>query len=405
MYSFIAGLALLGVSILSRATIRDMFHPSFIFPAIWGGGLCLIAFTPLLGFYAVESDALLIFILGGAIFSAVSIYISLFAKSLVHEGFFYRTLNFNDLFFLFAFMHLLVLPVAYSELSALGSGFEKISYAARAMSVAGESVFGRLTANYLLLGLVVIPLFTIALAQRRIGWLKYLIIAFPWCALILVGSGRAGLIQMLLGLVFIYRMVHQKLPIKIISALGLLFFIILFVGAIATNKIDVSSGESAGGVMSIMLRHIAGYALQGPILFSLYFDGTARVFENWNPFISVCHLLSMAQLCTPLPMHSEFNLYGDGLEGNVYSLYFSIFPGFGMLGMVLFIALYSAASTYAYLKAKQGNILYMVISGYLYSAIILSLFSDTFLPSLWFFMKVFVIVVFVLLFFSKKPIS
>ena len=113
----------------------------------------------------------------------------------------------------------------------------------------------------------------------------------------------------------------------------------------------------------------------------------------------------MVQLCTPLPMHSEFNLYGDGLEGNVYSLYFSIFPGFGVLGVVFFIALYSAASTYAYLKAKQGHIFYMVISAYLYSAIVLSLFSDTFLPSLWFFMKVFVIVVFVLLFFSKKPIS
>ena len=405
MYSFLAGLTLLAVAILSRATMRDPFHPSFIFPAIWGGGLCLIAFTPLLGFYAVESDALLIFILGGAIFSAVSICISLFAKSFVHKGFFCRELNFNDLFLLFALLHLLVLPVAYSDLSALGSDFEQISYAARAMSVAGESVFGRLTANYLLLGLVIIPLFTIALAQRRIGWLKYLIIAFPWCALILVGSGRAGLIQMLLGLVFIYRVVYQKLPVKIMATLGLFFLVVLFVGAIATNKIDVSSDESVGEVMSIMLTHIAGYALQGPVLFSLYFDGTVRVFENWNPFISVCHLLSIVQLCTPLPMHSEFNLYGDGLEGNVYSLYFSIFPGFGVLGVVFFIALYSAASTYAYLKAKQGHIFYMVISAYLYSAIVLSLFSDTFLPSLWFFMKVFVIVVFVLLFFSKKPIS
>lgn len=92
MYSFLAGLTLLAVAILSRATMRDPFHPSFIFPAIWGGGLCLIAFTPLLGFYAVESDALLIFILGGAIFSAVSICISLFAKSFVHKGFFVANL-------------------------------------------------------------------------------------------------------------------------------------------------------------------------------------------------------------------------------------------------------------------------------------------------------------------------
>ena len=135
MYSFLAGLTLLAVAILSRATMRDPFHPSFIFPAIWGGGLCLIAFTPLLGFYAVESDALLIFILGGAIFSAVSICISLFAKSFVHKGFFCRELNFNDLFLLFAFMHLLVLPVAYSDLSALGSDFAQLSYHACALSV------------------------------------------------------------------------------------------------------------------------------------------------------------------------------------------------------------------------------------------------------------------------------
>lgn len=103
-------------------------------------------------------------------------------------------------------------------------------------------------------------------------------------------------------------------------------------------------------------------------------------------------------------MHAEFNLYGDGLDGNVYSLYFSIFPGFGVVGVIFFITLYSAASTYAYLKAKQGHIFYMVISAYLYSAIVLSLFSDIFLPSLWFFIKVFVIVIFVLLFFSKNQL-
>lgn len=404
MYSFIAGFTLLIVATISRVTIKDAFHPSFIFPAVWGVGLCLIAFTPLLGFYAIESEALLIFILGGMIFSAVSIFITFFAKNFVCGGFFYRALNFNGLFFLFSFSHLLVLPVAYSDLSALGSDFEQISYNARAMTVAGESIFGRLTANYLLLGLIIIPLFTIALAQRKIGWLKYLIIAFPWCALILVGSGRAGLVQMLLGLVFIYRVVNKKLPIKIMACLGLLLLVILFIGAIATNKIDVSSDESFSEIIFIMLKHIASYALQGPILFSLYFDGTIQVFENWSPFISVCHLLSMFQLCTPSAMHAEFNLYGDGLDGNVYSLYFSIFPGFGVVGVIFFITLYSAASTYAYLKAKQGHIFYMVISAYLYSAIVLSLFSDIFLPSLWFFIKVFVIVIFVLLFFSKNQL-
>ena len=404
MYSFMAGLVLLAIAMCAWVVVKDLFHPSFVFPGVWGLGLCAVAGTPLLGFYELTSESLFLFVVCGAVFSFAALYLNNLLKAVpsVNEGFFYRNLNYKKIAVFFMLMHLLILPIAYQDLSALGNGFEQISYAARSMAVSGEDVFDKVTANYLLVGLIVIPLLTFAVAKKEISVISYVIIVVPWCVFILIGTGRSGLIQMLLCLLLVYRVANNKLPVKILFLSGVLFVLVLVVGAIATNKVDLSTDSSVTDLFVVLLKHLAGYALQGPILFSLYFDNVIEVFPNWSPFASICHMLSGFGLCVPLPIHAQFNLYGPGLDGNVYSIYFSLYPNFGVLGTVVFMAFYSLVSTYAYVRARAGNVFFLVVAAYLYSASVLSLFADSFLPSLWFFIKVFCIVAVLLLFFSIR---
>lgn len=62
---------------------------------------------------------------------------------------------------------MLILPFALADLQALGDTFEQVAYAARAMSVSGDAVFGKITSNYLLVGLVLIPLMLKAVATKK----------------------------------------------------------------------------------------------------------------------------------------------------------------------------------------------------------------------------------------------
>ena len=404
MYSLMAGLVLLSLSSFSWVILRDIFHPSFVFSGVWGLGLCAVSLAPYLGFFEVESNALLLYVLGGAIFFSVSMFLekAFQANIWITRGFFYREINFKKIAYIFILLHLIIFPNAFSQLLKLGGDFEQITYAARSMAVSGEEVFGKITSNYFLVGLVVIPILLRGVATKKVSFLVFLIVSVPWCIFILIGTGRAGLIQMLLGLLVVYRISSDKLPVKVILSAFLVFAAVVVIGAIATNKVDLSKATGVGEIGITFLKHLGGYALQGPILFSLYFDRSIEVFPNWSPFVSLCHLLSALQLCEPLAIHSDFNLYGPGLDGNVYSIYFSIYPNYGYLGAIVFIALYALFTTYAYIHARKGNLFCLVISAYLFAASVLSLFADSFLPSFWFFIKVLCVTIAIILFFSKR---
>jgi len=190
----------------------------------------------------------------------------------------------------------------------------------------------------------------------------------------------------------------RKISLKILLSSCGAFILIVVAGALATNKVDIAAADTFGGLVVTFVKHVAAYAFQGPILFAQYFDGQAVVSPNWSPFSSIQHILSLFGLSPPPPVHHlEFNLYGGepDMVGNVYSLYFSLYPNNGLLGTFIILIGYSVASTYIYVRAKSGELVFVLLSGYLFSAMVLSMFSDSFLPSLWFFIKLVIIVVFI----------
>lgn len=80
----------------------------------------------------------------------------------------------------------------------------------------------------------------------------------------------------------------------------------------------------------------------------------------------------------------------NGDVGNVYSMFFSIYPKYDWPGLILISGLYGFFASYHHDK-KNKSIFNIVISGFIFSSIFLSIFSDTLGPSTYFFLKIFFI--------------
>lgn len=64
MYAMLTGATLLIFAVAARLLARSAIHPSVAMPITWGLGLIGVSLASLIGFYRVESDALLIFLFG-----------------------------------------------------------------------------------------------------------------------------------------------------------------------------------------------------------------------------------------------------------------------------------------------------------------------------------------------------
>lgn len=396
LMSFLSGLLLLMASYLASYFSRDKIHPSVVFPLVWGITLIALSLLPLIGFYEVDGNVLFIYIFGGLIFSITSLGFSFLYKKNISTAkvIVLPIWNINRLVWFFLLMNIVVFYFVIKQMMSIGSSIEAISYTIRRAAVEGEDLFNPFISNYMLLGLIVIPIMTAFLIKKQLSFLRFAAIALPWIILILIVSGRASLIQLVLVMFFMYYILTRKVSLKIILILFLFFLSIVVAGALSVSKVDVSGAFNLGDIIITFLQHISSYVFQGPILFSEYYNGNSYVSPNWSPFVSIQHIFSLFGLSSPPPpLHLEFNRYGYNydMDGNVYSLYFSLYPNNGLLGTVFFIIIYSILTTYFYLKSLKGSLVYILISGYLFSAMVLSVFSDLFLTGLWFFIKLIII--------------
>lgn len=406
MYGFVAGLILLFWCVIVAIVCRDKWHPAVVFPATWALGLWGVSVSELLGFYPIESDALLLYIVGGLVFSVVGIatyeILRKANSNVLASGYFYNPINARKMVFFFCVLHVAILPSIYIDLTSLSPDLIQAAYIARQRSVEGDDVLGWAASNYLQVGTMLIPLFVVCYLKKWCSAPALLLISTPWALLILLASGRAGLLQLLIGLLFIWVIVRGKLSATFIIWVGGCFLLVLIGGAVATAKVAIDSDESAGDFVYAFLEHFAGYAFQGPVLFARYFDGHINLEPYWSPFSSICHMLSFVGLCAPDPQHLAFNRYAPELEGNVYSMYFSLYPRFGVLGVIAFLSLYSAIATYTYFKAKAGNVYYMMLASFFMSSIVLSLFSDQISSSWWSLIKLTVLMALVFFVFTDR---
>ncbi|HFX1421615.1 TPA: hypothetical protein ACID12_006288, partial [Pseudomonas aeruginosa] len=173
MYAMLTGVTLLIFSVVARLLARSAIHPSVAMPVTWGLGLLGVSLASMIGFYPVESDALLIFLAGVLSFSLSSAIFSFIYNSYTspysYNVLFDRALRAKSLVFFFCVAHLFFLTVIYRDLSSIAPTLREAAYMVRAQSVSGEPLLSSLSLNYLQLGQTVIPLVVLLYLRGKCG--------------------------------------------------------------------------------------------------------------------------------------------------------------------------------------------------------------------------------------------
>jgi len=404
--SLAGGLILLMGAALSRGYEKTIFAPATAMLLTWGGALVALSFLPLMGFYHLAAEAVLLYVLGAGWFAFVAILTSWvlnrYSKPAEHlSGGTAGHLNYSRLLLLWAAIALFAYPLAVLNVLSFGSNIVEISYHIRRASLSGEAILHPIVSNLFLLLGVLANVILFGVIQKKVKLMTFVVLVAPLVVINLIVAGRSGLVSLILGWLVILSVFSDKLKLRYL-ALPILFLIfVLYFGGVWVKKFDVE-GQSAGSALFVLVEHIFDYLFQGPVLFSRYFTGEINVATNWDFLNSACHIVSKIGMCQPNNIHADFANYGALRSGNVYSIYFSIVPLYGFLGLLLAFGVYSVFLSVTFYMMKARSLFSLAVYPLMFSAIVLSLFKDGIGSSLYWLIKVFIICLFLRFMFSER---
>ncbi|WP_022964933.1 O-antigen polymerase [Denitrificimonas caeni] len=406
LLSLLAGCTLLIGAVFSRAYEKTVFAPATAMLLTWGAALVVLAFLPLLGFYHLAVEAVLLYVMGTVWFAFIAILTSWGLAQPIRVGAYSTVgsadkLNFSHLLVLWVVIAIISYPLAIINILNYGSNMTEISYSIRRASLSGEDILNPLVSNFFVLIGVLANIFLFGVLNKKINPLNFIILVAPFVAISLIVYGRSGLVSLILGWLVIFAVFSDKLKIRYLAIPVLLLFCIIFFGGIWVKKFDVEE-QTVSDTLLVMVEHIFDYFYQGPILFSRYFTDEIDVATNWDFTNSACHILSKLGMCQPLHQHADFADYGDLRPGNVYSMYFSIIPHYGYIGLLVVFGAYAAFLSATYHKMKEKQLFSLVVYPAMFSAVVLSVFKDGIGYSFYWIIKVLIICIFLRLFFYKR---
>ena len=390
--SLMVSAAMLSLATFSYFHIkRDFFHPAVVFPSVWGVTTLAIGLAKSFGYFQISVSAQLIFISGNILFVIGALAVKLKPNQRAAGVEF--NLNFKRIVFFCFGLHILIAPLAWHEMSQIAGGFDDIfiaAYRLRAQSVSGEENVGVIVGNYLLVGSFFLPLLLIGWMQRKVDFRMAIILAFPWFFLNILAAGRSGLISIILSLIYAYAIQGGKISLKVISIFTFALSSILVTGNLLVGKFDANIDSSYITILKQSIKGFFDYFLQGPILFSEYLDKPNSINPTWDALKFPCYVLEKFSLCSTPSQHQEFKNFAQSDYGNVYSMFFSIYPKYKWPGILIIIPIYGFWVAFHHAR-RLKSIFHFLMGSLLFSAILLSIFSDGFGPSIYFFLKIFIL--------------
>ncbi|QCC91558.1 oligosaccharide repeat unit polymerase [Enterobacter cloacae] len=393
---------------ISRSLVKDILSPAVVYPMVWAIALFFLSLiTPLLGFYPINSWALLIFVGGALLFSIVSILCStsFIFKQPLPFSLTLKDINYKRILFIFYIGTILSSPFVIAAAMNYGDNIVQIASRIRYERIHGDGdIAPKAVQNWFTFSFFLIFILISGVVQRKVKIKNILLPLTVNLLLYLLLEGRSAIIMQIFAWMFLIIMITGGVKVShlITIAISVLCFIIL--GSIFVAKVDTSNITLTDQAIAY-LRHILSYLYQGPILFSEYFDGKIDIRENWDAMNNFLHILNNLGITNvEISQHADFAMFGYDAEdyGNVYSIYFSIYPHYGYFGLFFFITLYSIISTIFFKLSKLGGIFCLYVSGTLFASSLLSVFMDGYGYLIYFFMKSFVFFIFVKLTCTKK---
>lgn len=405
----IGGCILLLLAYILAVNFKDRLHPAPTMLATWGMIVLSIAMAHPLGYYQIETLPLLLYFCGvgafvvGATIANHAVYCSGRIKYKDKTN----AINIERLTLFCLFAHMVMLPLWWEEIIAMVGGqtdLISLSFTLRYLTASEGEKLSSLVGNYLVIGFVIVPILIKSAMELNIRWSTALFVSAPWFVTNIITNGRGALVQLMLAILYLYILQNRVMKFKSFLIIGALIASVMTIGALLVGKNNATIEGSIGQLLFSSAENILDYTLQGPILFSSYFDNNNLIKPTWDAMAFPCGLLQYFDVCTVGPLHQDYLPFNsDGRVGNVYSIFLSIYPKYGLAGLMLFLMLYGAWAGFHHHRARTTNSLtHSLMAAYLYSAIILSIFSDLFAPSLNFFIKMIMLSMVIQLIFNKK---
>jgi hypothetical protein len=370
----------LGLATLLWLPTRRLTNPAVLYPLVWGIIFLLILLAQPLGYIAIDDAASPVFLIGTACFCAGSITTG---RHQVPCNL--PPLSMTPLIWLCVLLHVLLLPIWWRDVASIVSDPTNLLALAFALRYAttkeGESL-GMLSGNYLVVGLILIPILVIAALNKQVRGRTVLLVSLPWIATNFLTNGRAGLTQLFLGLLFLYSHLG-RIRLRTIAIAAVVFVVVFGAGAVLVKKTDADISDeqstvSNGDIVDGVVTNLLDYTIQGPILYSRVASQKASAAPDWD---------ALFWAKGKHWEHADFNPFNwSGADGNVYTIYFAQVPIYGLAGMAFFMVLYGLAAGYVYRNAWRSHA-HALVASYFFGATVLSIFTDAFAPSMNFLVK------------------
>ena len=203
----------------------------------------------------------------------------------------------------------------------------------------------------------------------------------------LMAGASAGAVSLALGLIGIDAIRHGGLRTKTM-VVGLTVALVCF-AAIATvqSKGNVDSHASLSENVFGTVELVGVYLLGGVVAFDAvvqYPASITPVWSIWRVFQLTANKFG-ASFDVP-SVHAQYTDISDDYNGNVYTIYFSYYPDYGLAGVCAIMLVLGAVVTVIYQKAIQGNPRSVLLYAFVFSGIVLSGFSEYFFlgANFWF---------------------
>ncbi len=287
-------------------------------------------------------------------------------------------------------MLILYYPVLYKEFSSYNpsSSFAIKILRIREMGLE-EKVYSTLTNNMIILsGIIYLAMmYLYSHIKVSIYWLCISLSTFV--AYSLLTGTRATIIFLVVSSILIYINQAKKIKKGLLISLFLSAF---FVGGVIAVFMGKDGANREQGIMynaPYVLENYFSYGIQGVFLLDNYVTDKYKITPSWDILSGTKTILNKLGMGLEMKSkHAEFSYFGNGKYGNVYTMFFSVYPYYGILGVVMFFTFFGFVSSFLY---SNGSSVSAILLGYINGAIVISIFNEQVFTNLIYTIKIIII--------------
>jgi oligosaccharide repeat unit polymerase len=203
----------------------------------------------------------------------------------------------------------------------------------------------------------------------------------------MMAGASSGAVSLVLGLIGVDAIRHRGLRTRTIVVCLTVALVSFAVVATVLSKGSIESSASISENVSGTVELVGVYVLGGVVAFDSvvqYPASITPVWSMWRVFQLTANKFG-ASFDVP-SIHAEYTDISDDYNGNVYTMYFSYYPDYGLAGVCVIMVILGALLTAIYQKAIHGNPRAVVLYAFVFSGMVLSGFSESFFlgANFWF---------------------